>query len=244
MTCRGCHTPHQTTNITLVSQQITPPALTGPQTAKPVVFLNKSGYAASSYASSTNNGPCQVCHTRTSYYLSDGTQTTHNPTGDCASCHKHGKGFAAVCTDCHGDETRTKSATVTGTVDTRFTASPPKDTAGLLTGVKVGAHLPHVNQGTYRTNALLCADCHPSPNTHQGTRDAAWSTTATGAARSSRRLPRAPAPAQRGKGPRRANWCHGTGLAGGGGTITSPNWTLGSGQGACGTCHRSPRRSM
>ncbi|WP_242393097.1 CxxxxCH/CxxCH domain c-type cytochrome [Anaeromyxobacter oryzisoli] len=242
-TCRDCHTPHGTTNLSLVAPRITPPAFTASQPAKAVSFLNKTGYAASSYASSAANGPCQVCHTRTQFYRADGTSPggTHE-TGPCFNCHNHTKGLAASCTQCHGDATRTKNPAIAGTVDSHLTAAPPVDTSGATTGVRVGAHVAHVNQTTYRTNALACADCHPVPNTHQGTRDAAWSALASTGNGTSYTISPAAGPSYTTTweaAPTCTNWCHGAGIAGGG-SNTAPSWAGGSSQAACGTCHALP----
>jgi predicted CxxxxCH...CXXCH cytochrome family protein len=230
--CRTCHQPHGTTNISLVRTQITPPAVNGPQAPHPVDFRsNATGYTtggAPAYANSAATGVCQVCHTRTTYYRQDGTLVTHNPTQACTTCHTHGRGLSASCTACHGTDGRVGVAGA----DALVAAAPPVGAGGenLTTQRAVGAHQPHVNQATFRASPIQCSDCHPIPNTHQGTRDMAWSALATGAG--------AVSPSWSGTGCA-STWCHGAGLAGGGGTITTPNWTA-SGQAACGTCHASP----
>jgi predicted CxxxxCH...CXXCH cytochrome family protein len=101
-TCRDCHTPHGTRNIALIAEQVTPPALEGPQTPKAVVFHRKEAYGPGSYANADGTGPCQVCHTRTAFFRADGSGADHNPTSNCGECHQHGRGFAMTCTDCHG----------------------------------------------------------------------------------------------------------------------------------------------
>jgi hypothetical protein len=129
-------------------------------------------------------------------------------------------------------------------VDPRLEAAPPDDTDEppnpANDPLRVGAHLAHVNQGTYRTNALRCADCHPSPNSHQGTRDAGWSELATSGSGYTV-YPPAGSYAAWEASPTCTNWCHGAGLAGGGGSKPSgPNWTAGPGEAQCGTCHGTP----
>jgi ssDNA-binding Zn-finger/Zn-ribbon topoisomerase 1 len=54
---------------------------------------------------STVNGICQVCHTQTRYWRSDGTLATHNNDINCTTCHEHSQGFSPVggsCDSCHG----------------------------------------------------------------------------------------------------------------------------------------------
>jgi predicted CxxxxCH...CXXCH cytochrome family protein len=100
VSCRACHTPHSTTNIYLVRQQITPPAVNGYLPETTVAFRNKTGKAISSYADDTNTGLCQVCHTRTGYYTRTGGST--HETGRCTTCHGHEKGFrGGGCATCH-----------------------------------------------------------------------------------------------------------------------------------------------
>ncbi len=74
---------------------------------KAVQFFNNTG--PKSFASGTNpaDGICQVCHTKTRYFLSDGSVLDAGhpaPAGsNCtASCHQHKFGFKANCNQCHG----------------------------------------------------------------------------------------------------------------------------------------------
>ena len=50
----------------------------------------------------TPNGVCQVCHTQTKFWRSDGTRANHFSGEYCASCHEHDKGFKAKGGDCAG----------------------------------------------------------------------------------------------------------------------------------------------
>ena len=51
---------------------------------------------------STPTGVCQVCHTQTAYWRSDGTLTEHNADQVCTTCHLHSSGFKVTgCTACH-----------------------------------------------------------------------------------------------------------------------------------------------
>ena len=53
----------------------------------------------------TGTGPkgiCQVCHTQTAYWRSDGTLPGHNADQVCTTCHRHSSGFILTeCTACH-----------------------------------------------------------------------------------------------------------------------------------------------
>ncbi len=240
VTCRECHTPHDTTNIELVRTKITPPAVAGQTTEQSVVFLNKTGYAAGSYASPSNNGPCQVCHTRTDYYRSTGPGPGGaHETGDCGTCHVHNKGLAAACTNCHGTEGR---ASIAG-ADPRQSAAPPAVAAGSVSVTGGGAHVAHVNKATWRTNPLPCAACHPAPHATKGATDLQWSTLATGNGAildANMNPPAGMLGSAWPTAPSCTNWCHGGGMPGGGGSLTSPAWNGPSTSAQCGTCHASP----
>ena len=62
--------------------------------AAPIVFNNLAGLADGSFASSSHPGTglCEVCHTTTRHYRSDGTGEPHF-TNPCYACHLHGVGF-------------------------------------------------------------------------------------------------------------------------------------------------------
>ncbi|HET9551699.1 MAG TPA: fibronectin type III domain-containing protein, partial [Anaeromyxobacteraceae bacterium] len=98
LACRDCHTPHSTTNIFLVNQQITAPALTKAESPRSVTFYNRNGYVAGGMANPGNTGVCQVCHTRTQHYRQDGTLADHELTSNCSDCHTHVNGLKAKCT--------------------------------------------------------------------------------------------------------------------------------------------------
>jgi predicted CXXCH cytochrome family protein len=89
--CTNCHTPHGSTNIFLINEQIQTPG--GPTNT--VVFNNLMGLADGSFASVTRPGTglCETCHTRTEFYRSDGTGEKHFPY-TCFTCHPHAGGFA------------------------------------------------------------------------------------------------------------------------------------------------------
>jgi predicted CXXCH cytochrome family protein len=62
--------------------------------AAAIEFTNLRGRADGSFASATapGTGICEVCHTTTRYYRSDGTGEPHFTTA-CYPCHPHARGF-------------------------------------------------------------------------------------------------------------------------------------------------------
>ncbi len=62
--------------------------------AAPITFTNLAGRADGSFASATNPGTglCEVCHTTTKFYPSDGMGDPHF-TFACYPCHPHARGF-------------------------------------------------------------------------------------------------------------------------------------------------------
>jgi len=88
--CTQCHTPHGSPNLRLVKESISTPA-GGP---RPVEFTNDNGLADGSYASASHpgSGVCEICHTATQFYRSDGSGQLHY--GDiCVDCHLHDQAF-------------------------------------------------------------------------------------------------------------------------------------------------------
>jgi hypothetical protein len=130
-TCRDCHAPHKTRNITLVAESILPPSVVTTQTVKRVGFVTMTGdsgapgwsssaakpTSTASFANSDNSGPCQVCHTRTgggTRWTNAGNTDAHFTaaagTQACTTCHSHGAGFKAReseggedCVTCHAN---------------------------------------------------------------------------------------------------------------------------------------------
>lgn len=150
--CRTCHDPHGTTNASLVSTRITPPAVSGQLPSSPVVFSTRTGYAAAggaanpsaaSYANRDATGVCQVCHTRTTRWRSDGVPDAVH-VGRCGFCHGHASGFAGQCGTCH--------------------PSPPS----------IGAHEAHAGASAPRPpfpgdpRPLGCGNCHPTDPAFHG----------------------------------------------------------------------------
>jgi predicted CXXCH cytochrome family protein len=88
--CTQCHDPHGSGNTQLVRDTLT---TTGGADV-PIHFDNLLGRVDGSFASATapGTGICEVCHTQTSFYRSDGTGDSHCAFS-CLPCHGHGGGF-------------------------------------------------------------------------------------------------------------------------------------------------------
>ncbi|MBU4261817.1 MAG: CxxxxCH/CxxCH domain-containing protein [Proteobacteria bacterium] len=94
----------------------------------------------------TPDGVCQVCHTLTRHWRSDGTLADHFNGGNCTACHDHELGFRPNCNACHG-------------------FPPVVDAPGQLNGLVwnpaptgstgAGAHAAHVVD-----NGMSCETCH------------------------------------------------------------------------------------
>jgi predicted CxxxxCH...CXXCH cytochrome family protein len=184
----------------------------------------------------------------------DGTQ------GACGSCHglpptSPGHPQSTKCSLCHPTVDRDlnfvdKARHVDGVVDlvtdyscnrchgSAANAAPPVDTGGRSETNRrgVGAHQAHVAPGAAAIAApLACSACHnplPSPADPIAHVDGV-------AAVSFGALARADGAAPSWNGSTCTTYCHGQTL--GGGSNTSPIWTVGDGsQDACGTCHGLP----
>ena len=88
--CAVCHNPHGSTNLTLVNTLIEVPQ----NEVRDVVFSNTAGLADGSFASASapGTGICEICHTSTEFYRSDGSGESHF-TATCTVCHTHPQGF-------------------------------------------------------------------------------------------------------------------------------------------------------
>ena len=183
-------------------------------------------------------GACGTCHPIPP------SSNGHPQSTACGNCHP-GYGSTSVnlaahvngeldvlpmsCTSCHGDPTRAATA-----LNPLLGAAPPVDTRGDSSpdAHGVGAHLAHLQDGPFRP-ALPCTECHVVPASlvghPTGTLVLAWGTLAsTGGA----------TPSYSG-GSCASTYCHGATL-GAGGTNSTPAWTSGSAEAACGTCHAAP----
>jgi predicted CxxxxCH...CXXCH cytochrome family protein len=188
--------------------------------------------ASASHSGLTASSPCANCHT--GY-----TGTTVN-----ATLHLNGviDYTAQTCTTCHGTAGRTANAGLTGTVDANLASSPPVDTAGTTTGVRVGDHLSHVNPtaGAQIYRPLTCTDCHPNHagnNAHaNATQDVTMATIGGIAPTVVKSSGTTPATC--------TTYCHGakwpTGDAHKG---ARTSWTWNGANAACGDCHAYPPTS-
>ena len=88
--CTSCHTPHGSTNIFLINEQIQ----TTNSGTHTIVFNKIMGLADGSFASVTQpgTGVCETCHTRTEFYRNNGSSAPHFPY-PCFTCHPHAGGF-------------------------------------------------------------------------------------------------------------------------------------------------------
>ena len=89
--CAVCHEPHGSENLFLIREQLTTPS---GRTA-PVRLDNLRGVADGGFAgaSTPGTGLCEVCHTNTRFFRSDGTGEPHL-TFPCFTCHPHALGFS------------------------------------------------------------------------------------------------------------------------------------------------------
>jgi predicted CxxxxCH...CXXCH cytochrome family protein len=135
--------------------------------------------------------------------------------------------YAAMgCTECHGDPNRPGASALER-------AAPPAGTLGEQdsTARAVGAHQAHLVAGRVAA-PVACAECHPVPSSAShpnDTVDLVWGPLAT-ADRATSSFDAANVTC--------SVYCHGATL--GGGTNTTPVWTAGGSQSACGTCHGTP----
>jgi predicted CXXCH cytochrome family protein len=97
--CKKCHDPHGTRNIFMLRTTLSGVNGLGR------VHLTITD-ASTGFVNSAGSGICQLCHTKTKYYLAGIPETAH-PDRDCLSCHRHNaKGGAfkpsGTCDGCHG----------------------------------------------------------------------------------------------------------------------------------------------
>ena len=126
----------------MIWNEIATPA-SGKKTTK---FFNPNSFVTTT---APYTGVCQVCHTKTKYFLGNGLviQGDHvePATANCTDCHKHSEGFKASCEGCHGD--------------------PPKDTATLIFKTITGATVSSQSDGpgahvAHKTAGFKCVNCH------------------------------------------------------------------------------------
>jgi predicted CxxxxCH...CXXCH cytochrome family protein len=94
----------------------------------------------------TPTGVCQVCHTQTSHWRSDGSRADHFNGENCATCHEHELGFRPSCNACHGFP---PVADTPGEVHGLVWHPAPTGATG------AGAHRTHAVD-----NGIGCESCH------------------------------------------------------------------------------------
>ncbi len=101
--CLSCHTPHLTTNIYLIREQILTPK-SGPRAVSFTARTTGTDYTT---PAATYTGICEVCHTRTTHHRNDdsaGADHSHGEASSCTGCHGHDVGFSGAggaCNGCH-----------------------------------------------------------------------------------------------------------------------------------------------
>jgi hypothetical protein len=122
--CVTCHTPHDTTNIYLVRNSVSPPDggvwNSSGASSNPVVFTALTGMGDDTGGHTSSTRSCEVCHSITKYHRYNTTGQTnlsHNNATDCTECHDHRQAFAGfgTCVDCH-NTSRTKTLGSGGTI--------------------------------------------------------------------------------------------------------------------------------
>ncbi len=134
--CAGCHTPHGSANLFVVREEV----LTPDCDKRTVEFTNERGRADGSFASETDpgSGICEVCHTETNFYRSDGSGAPHF-TSSCIAqfCHAHEAGFAVVGPPPTDTPQPTATNTPTPTVPADATPTPTVEAVTQLTAQRV-----------------------------------------------------------------------------------------------------------
>ena len=141
--CLDCHTTHNSRNILLIKNVINGVLIN---------FQNFSG--AQSFGNDTGSSICEVCHTTTTYHLSDGSGTGHLTGKNCTSCHLHSTGFQpSGCNTCHGFPPSVSPGPA-GPI-----AYGWSDTTGNLHAV----HMTYIQNNFGLTGNSACARCHGNP---------------------------------------------------------------------------------
>jgi len=196
------------------------------------------------HAFSANRGlsACQTCHLAD---LSGGVTKVA-----CTSCHNStgggvGANDFATCTACHGGTNNTTGAPPMAIWGY---AGDPNRGGGTADPIRVGAHTAHVTEGQFGP-AFGCDVCHVKPTSITDTNhidtitsgDPTATVTFAGLAVNGVTSPTY----SRSNATCNSTYCHGVtvDVAGSVGAIKNPNWTGGSSQVFCGSCHGVPPAS-
>jgi hypothetical protein len=189
--CMTCHTPHKTTNIFLIRQDIQTPntglhtvkfhyddGLTagndnpGDATADNPDLLSFLGDWSGASGEPYTDGICETCHTRTKYHRNDTSgdnNHSHNASTRCLDCHSHAQGFvgSGSCLGCHSND---------GDAGTQGANSRRP----VLPDFSKESH--HVGNGGSMGGSLTdfdCVVCHAEGRAHDDDSDGTWEVTTT-----------------------------------------------------------------
>ena len=160
--CKTCHNPHGTTNLSMIRTQ-----LKGPWSNVTTWTITYTDPINGFINTTNNRGLCQVCHTKTKYYLAGKVESSH-PTSACLDCHGHNaKGGAfkpsGTCDGCHGYPPVPRGYAIAGVdfgVAGKFASARFEDYTG---GGGAHAIAAHVNPTAVPADGWKnCAGCHNS----------------------------------------------------------------------------------
>jgi len=177
----------------------------------------------------TTDQNCYGCHATT---VDANNAVVPNGTHNDGAVQVGGGGVGTYgCQICHGDQART----IVAGGDPHVKSAPPYGTRGEVSTAErvVGAHLAHLNKPTGLAKPLVCGECHPVPTAM----DHANGSTVFAFGALARADGAAPV-FQTASLTCASTYCHGATMAGG--SNTTPLWTGGPSQAACGTCHGAP----
>jgi len=163
MLCKTCHDPHGTSNRKMIRSR-----LTWTNATAYTITYNDAVYGLVDQTRTTNRGLCQVCHTKTKYWLAGKPEYNH-PTYGCLECHIHkAKGGAFkppgaspnFCNGCHGypPMPRTLRQGVDFGIAGKYSSARFENYTGGGGAHAIAAHVaPNVTPAGGWTN---CAKCH------------------------------------------------------------------------------------
>ena len=132
--CMNCHQAHNTGNIEGIREKV---RTTNFSTVN-VKFTSLTGANSFADGDATHDGICEVCHTTTKYYRSDGSGFANHSGGynydgkDCTACHSHRTGFGKTMVFQGGTPTVPSApvigAAVAGNTSATVSFAPPLST--------------------------------------------------------------------------------------------------------------------
>ncbi len=228
--CRGCHVDTVDAAGAIIPASAGGQHLDGVSEAHAhdASWIDPASAGFHAFSANAGLAACQTCHGVNLDGPSPQSACAHCHDGTTAPAFNDPVSQAPLCTGCHGDRLRAGSDQVKG--------APPRATWGNgADAVRTGAHVAHVT--TDRAAPIGCGVCHQTPTNmfsaghiDPSPAEVAFSGIALGAATWNRASPSC------------AVYCHGATLSGG--TNRSPNWTGGSSQATCGSCHGLPPTTL